>query len=160
MREAISDPPTTHIRELGKIMEFKNLTPHKVVLDTGGVCITFEREALDPVARVDLSVEESRMEHELAPGVRVILPVNVVSRTSITGLPEPKSGVIYIVSSMVATHAKRADVIAPLTDATAVRDGAGRIVSVKGFQTFTESAEFIRELALVHNPPEREPVEV
>lgn len=139
-------------------MEFKNLTPHKVVLDNGNLRITFEREITDPVARVDLSVEETRMEHELAPGVRVDLPINVVSRTSITGLPEPQKGVIYIVSSMVATQAKRADVIAPLTDSSAVRDG-GRIVSVKGFQTFTESEEFIRELALVTNPPSRERVE-
>lgn len=76
----------------------------------------------------------------------VSMPMNVVTRSEVYNLPEPEAGTVYIVSSMVATHVRRPDVIAPITDATCVRDASGRVISVKGFQTFTASAVVTREL--------------
>ncbi len=119
-------------------MKFLNLTPHPVVLANGALRITFEKEQGTPVARVEQVIEERTIEHEVAPGMKIALPINMVARTEVHNLPEPQDGVMLIVSSMVATHVRRPDVIAPITDATCERDGNGRVVSVKGFQTFAE----------------------
>lgn len=117
-------------------MKFVNLTPHPVVLSNGALRITFEKQAGTPVARVKEVIEERNIEHEVAPGMKITLPINNVKRVEVHNLPEPTPGVMYIVSSMVAQHVKREDVIAPITDATCERDALGRVVSVKGFQSF------------------------
>ena len=117
-------------------MKFINLTPHPVVLSNGALRITFEKQAGTPVVRVKEVIEERTVEHEIAPGVKITLPINNVKRVEVQNLPEPQEGVMYIVSSMVAQHVKRPDVIAPITDSTCERDELGRVVSVKGFQSF------------------------
>jgi len=51
-------------------------------------------------------------------------------------MPEPHDGIIYIVSSLVAMRFKgRADVVAPDTGITAIRE-QGRIVAIRRFQRF------------------------
>ena len=128
-------------------MKFINLTPHPVVLSNGTLNVTFTKDRGTPTARVEQIVEERMIECEVAPGMMVSMPMNIVSRSVVYNLPEPAPGVVYIVSSMVATHVRRPDVIAPITDSSCVRDTAGRVVSVKGFQTFTATPVVTRELA-------------
>jgi hypothetical protein len=62
-------------------------------------------------------------------------PITRTSFGEITGLPETKPGVVYLVSTLVAQAARRADVVAPDTGPTAVRKD-GQVVAVRGFQTF------------------------
>lgn len=132
-------------------MIFKNLTPHPVVLSNGALKVTFAKDYTTPVARVDNVVEEKSIACEVAPGMMLDMPVSVVSSTVVTGLPEPQEGVMYIVSSMVATHVRRPDVVAPITDASCERDASGRVVSVRGFQTFTpnvDMSQIMKEVAV------------
>lgn len=123
-------------------MKFLNLTPHTVTLANGTLTIKFEKDITTPVARVEQIIEEKMISYEVIPGMVIDMPVNVVTRTNVYGLPEPQEGVIYICSSMVATHVRRPDVIAPITDSTCVRDENGRVISVKGFQTFNHDYKF------------------
>ena len=52
-------------------------------------------------------------------------------------LPEPKEGVVYLVSSLVAQAVKdRDDIVSPDTGSTAVRQGK-RVVAVRQLQQFT-----------------------
>jgi len=57
------------------------------------------------------------------------VPVNKVVLGNTTGLPEPQSGVVYVVSRLIAeAHPERGDLF--FVDET-VRDGQGRIVGCK-----------------------------
>lgn len=131
-------------------MKFVNLTPHPVVLSNGALKVTFAKDADTPIARLEQVIEEQSIACEVAPGMTLDMPVNVVARTIVRNLPEPMEGIIYITSSMVATHVRRPDVIAPITDATCERDANHRVVSVKGFQTFTDEANMkaLKEVAV------------
>lgn len=52
----------------------------------------------------------------------------------VSGLPEPRAGIYFIVSAMVMNATERQDVIAPATGhPNVVRDEMGRIISVPGF---------------------------
>jgi hypothetical protein len=119
-------------------VKFVNLTPHPVVLSNGALRVTFEKDYSTPVARVEQVIEQATIECEIVPGMKIDMPVNAVTRSEVYNLPDPEPGVMLIVSSMVATQVKRADVIAPITDSTCERDVNGRVLSVKGFQTFNE----------------------
>ena len=54
---------------------------------------------------------------------------------AVEGLPEPKEGVWYLASTLVAQQAKRADVVSPDTGPTAIREN-GQVKAVLGFQSF------------------------
>lgn len=127
-------------------MKFVNLTPHYVVVKNGALQVRFEKEAGSPIARLDITTEEKNINYEVAPGIKISVPVSVASGYEVKHLPDPQPGVVYIVSTMVANFVKRPDVIAPLTDATCERDGSGRITSVKGFQTFANSTTVFKSL--------------
>jgi len=109
--------------------KFVNLTPHeiKVVRKDGS---ELRLPPSGQVARVmTASVPVSEVD-----GVEVV-------RTefgAVEGVPEPREGVYYIVSSMVAQALSwRSDVLAPDTSpASAVRDEQGRIVGIRRFQVF------------------------
>lgn len=117
-------------------MKFINLTPHPVVLSNGALKVTFAKGYGVPIARVEHFTEERALTCEVAPGMKVDMPVVVVTRSEVQGLPEPVKDTIYIVSGMVATFVKRADVVSPITDSTCERDSQGRVISVKGFQAY------------------------
>lgn len=101
---------------------FINLTPHAIKVEGIG-----EIPASVQVARVDTR----RCYVGGVNGVRL------VSQTfgEVQGIPEPREGVVYIVSALVlsALAGKRRDVVAPDTGADAVRDPQGRILAVRGF---------------------------
>lgn len=61
------------------------------------------------------------------------------------GLPSPKKGVVFLVSSIVAKSVKRPDVLSPdTTDDGVIRDGAtGMITAVKRLQSFCDDVEIL-----------------
>lgn len=136
-------------------MKFINLTPHPVVLSNGALKITFAKDYNIPTARVEQLIVEKTIECEVVPGMIINMPMNAVTRSTVYGLPEPEEGVMYICSSMVATHVKRPDVISPITDTTCERDASGRVISVKGFQTFSAITNTITNL--IEELPKVEP---
>lgn len=98
--------------------KYVNLTPHTVVLNDG-------REF--PVSGMVARVQETYSEF-----------VDDIAETQfgdIEGLPEPKDGVVYIVSGIVRKAANRRDVVSPATghpDCVRSEDKK-TIISVPGF---------------------------
>jgi hypothetical protein len=56
----------------------------------------------------------------------------------IEGVPDPEPGVIYVTSSVIAKHLKRPDVVSPDTAPGGIVKVNGRLVGVRGFQSWTE----------------------
>jgi hypothetical protein len=99
-------------------MQFINLTPHAIHLNDGTVF-----EPSGTVARV--------ISHHTDFGVDRVCRVCF---GEIINLPEPKKGVYYIVSGMVATATNRDDVVSPATGhLETIRSSKGQVVSVPGF---------------------------
>lgn len=111
-------------------MTFVNLTPHKIVVftDSGNLVI-------EPSGMVARSVPSQTV-------VGIVNGISVVKTVfgEVEGLPSPKRGVVYIVSTLVLQALKdrgivRNDVVAPDTSPqSVVRDDAGNIVGVRRFQ--------------------------
>jgi len=119
-------------------MRLVNLTPHPItIISDGGLKITIQNSGT--VARVVHNRTDGTMKFELSEGIEMEINVQISENTRIEGLPEPREGVIYIVSTLVAQIAQRPDVIAPLTDHTAARDEAENIVGVRGFRMFVKN---------------------
>jgi hypothetical protein len=109
-----------------------NLTPHTitVILDGG------DRLEIPPSGIVSRVNTAARFAESIGP-----IAVVRTEFTEVSGLPEPRAGVVYIGSSLTAQYAARLgrrDVTAPDTGPTAVRDEEGRIVAVRRLQTFAE----------------------
>lgn len=117
-------------------MRIVNLTPHEVVLDNGFVHIAFPPSG--NVARVEQITERETIEFDVTEEVKIKLPVHQAPKVRVINLPKQKPDTYYIVSSYVAQAVRRPDLLAPLTDSSAIRDENGRVVSVKMFQQFTE----------------------
>lgn len=100
--------------------QFKNLTPHVIVLNDGR---TFASEGL---ARVSATFTDINIDGVCEQQFGEII-----------GLPEPEKDVVYIVSALVLAAAERIerdDCVAPATGhPECVRDERGHIVSVPGF---------------------------
>lgn len=116
-------------------MQLINVTPHAIILrpDEGQEVI------LPPsgqVARVAVSQDVVAQVGEI--------PIVATRFGDVEGLPEPRPGVLYVASTLVAQAAAaagRRDVVSPDTGPTAVRDGEGRIVAVRRLQTWAETGE-------------------
>lgn len=101
-------------------MNYKNLTPHPVVLNDGTVF-----DSSGTIARVDVSFSEFDSDG---------ICEQVFGETK--DLPGPEEGTVYIVSGLVLSALKgtRCDVVAPATGhSLVVRNEKGHIVSVPGF---------------------------
>ena len=97
---------------------FINLTPHAVRLNNGT-----EFPASGTIARVTSSFTDFDSD-----GVATVVFGEVQN------LPEPAENTLYIVSALVLSASKRADLVAPATGhPEAVRNEKGQIVSVPGF---------------------------
>ena len=107
-------------------MNLVNLTPHSITIAFAGQKVTIPPSGT--VARVEMEQVER--------GIRVIdglhVPVHANVPKAVIGLPEPQSGVGYLVSAVVlAAVSERDDVFAPDTT-NAARNEQGHIVSVPG----------------------------
>lgn len=109
-------------------MKIINLTPHDVVvrLEDGSERVF---PATGETARVKTISKDA--------GEMMGVPTVTQSYDVIEGLPEPKKGVLYLVSMVVRQAAQaegRTDVISPDTSPEgAIRDDKGRIVAVRRF---------------------------
>ena len=56
----------------------------------------------------------------------------------IEGVPDPEPGVLYVVSSVIAQHLKRPDVVSPDTAPGGAAKVNGRLIGVRGFQSWAE----------------------
>jgi hypothetical protein len=104
-----------------------NLTPHGVTLIRDGHPITIPPSG--QVARVSI-------ERQIIATLRVgglDIPVEAPIFGPITGLPEPRDGVLYIASRTVVDRARRADVVRVEGK---LRDGNDRIVGAGHLATF------------------------
>lgn len=100
-------------------VRFVNVTPHAIKLNDGR-----EFPPSGQIARV--SNEFGEFDSDGIADVKF---------GTVTGLPEPEIGVVYIVSAMVAAAVKgiRSDVVSPATGHPAAIRKNGQIVSVPGF---------------------------
>jgi hypothetical protein len=97
-------------------MQLVNLTPH---------AITIGNETIEPSGTVARVTMEEREEEPIG-GIPCISRI----ASGVTGIPSPAADTIYIVSAMVLAATDRADVAAPDTGSTSIRDAAGRIQAV------------------------------
>jgi len=102
-------------------MELINLTPHDIVLDNGVKTKIYS--ASGEIARVN-------MKTTINGDVDGFLIYNLEVQGH--NIPEPKDGVMYIVSSVVLGQVSRSDLLAPNTN-DAKRNDKGHIISVPGF---------------------------
>lgn len=115
------------MKRWSKVKEVVNLTPHAVTVLTGDIMKTIPPSG--KVVRVSQNCEPCG---ELN-GMSVVLCHEGEPR----GLPEPKEGTVYLVSSVVAKAVRRRDVLSPDTsDDGVIRDGSGYILAVKRLQVF------------------------
>lgn len=105
---------------------FINLTPHAINVIDRDDQMTTTFEPSGALARVSSSFAATVELDDFALNRQIFGEVE--------NLPDPKEGIIYIVSGMVLDRCKgRSDVVAPRTDNTAVRNEKGHIVAVRGF---------------------------
>jgi hypothetical protein len=100
---------------------FINLTRHPISVFTGGRVIRIERSGLIARAVIETTIERIGE-----------VPVATDTVLAIEGLPEPKEGVIYIVSQRVVEAARdRDDLVCPDTSpSSAVRDEESHLIGV------------------------------
>lgn len=107
--------------------KFVNLTPHAVNYKDPVTGQSLKFLPSGQVARVEIHEN-----HFDVPSIG--LKVKRKTYGSVTGLPEPGDGIIYIVSSLVLQRLPaRTDIIAPETVRTARRDFSGRVDYVTCF---------------------------
>jgi hypothetical protein len=106
--------------------EIINLTPHPITIQpSGGQPTTI------PVSGRIARLDSSQTTDDAIAGV----PVVTTRFGHVIGLPAPEPNKVYIVSSLVAQHVRRPDVLAPDTGPTAIRQD-GQIVAVTRLQRF------------------------
>ena len=111
-------------------MKLVNLTPHTITIRTADSTITVPPSGT--VARC--AVASAVAQYINVDGVEVA--VNATHFGDIVNLPDPADDTIYITSTLIAQRAQRADVLAPDTGASAIRNDAGQIVAVTAMQKF------------------------
>lgn len=113
-----------------------NLTPHGLHLI--GVDGHWVNLASDGRARV-------RSREEVVESVAVVgddtstpegiaVPLYVVVQRQVVGIPPPKAGTLYVVSGIVAQHANRSDVVAPMR---LLRAEGGAVEGVRGLMRYS-----------------------
>ena len=126
-------PDITDIVFPKQAVQLVNLTPHDIVIyHEDGETVKLVIKASGQVARATARRKKI--------GEINGIPVYRNEFSEVEGLPKPKRGVIYIVSSLVQQALKlrgikRKDVVSPDTSPEGVvRDKNGRILGTKGFQ--------------------------
>ena len=128
-----------------KNMHIINLTPHAVhlrlagnvsgaIMDGNGISdVVYPSSGNARVSSVPAPVSPVYDETH-----RRLMPVVRNSFSATTGLPAPVAGTFYIVSMLVAqANPARMDLLVPDTSPQgAIRNAAGQIEAVRGFQTF------------------------
>lgn len=112
-------------------MRIVNLTPHVINIVTAEGLPVMDILPSGEVARVrsyTIEVGELEAETDMA-GIDVKIPLTSTEYEAVEGLPSPRLGTVYVVSSLVAQRVKgRDDVLIPNES---VRDENGRIVGCR-----------------------------
>ena len=108
-------------------MKLINLTPHPIKIATTNGFL--EIPVSGEVARVEMTSES--MPPILIDGIEVFVSNNFKGK--IFGLPEPKVGIKYVVSAMVAMESTRDDLLCP---GELIRDSKGFVVACSGLCTY------------------------
>jgi len=106
--------------------ELINLTPHPITIQPSDA-----QPITIPVSGRIARLDSTQTTDDGIAGV----PVVTTRFGQVIGLPDPEEGKVYIVSSLVAQHVRRPDVVAPDTGPTAIRQD-GQIVAVTRLQRF------------------------
>ena len=103
-------------------MKFINLTQHEINEATTGLVVQPTR----PAVRLDMATTTI----EVIDGIPISRSEFV---GTLTNLPEPQEGVMYIISALALNGVpdNRTDVVAP---GDAVRDKLGKVVACRGFR--------------------------
>lgn len=109
-------------------MKVINLTPHAISLANANGEIISIIEPSGSVARVETT--------QINLGEAAGVPITKTIFGDPVGLPEARQDTILLTSTIVAQAVQRVDVVSPLTDKTAIRNAAGQVIAVRGFQTF------------------------
>ncbi len=104
-------------------MNIINLTPHSLTLVGENGTLTVP--ASGSIAR--LTVTRTALDSIVIDGVS--LPINLPVMGEIVGLPPMETGIILVVSALVAGAANRADVMSP---GNLLRDGVGNVIGAEG----------------------------
>jgi len=100
-------------------MNIVNLTPHNINIIQEGQTTTYEPSGCIPRVSVNVEATDNPLLYTQIYG-------------EVTGLPEPQTDTIYIVSTLVLNACpNRTDLYAPLT-AQAIRNEQGQIIGVPG----------------------------
>lgn len=117
-----------------KVTEIVNLTPHMVNIWRGSDVIVIPTSG--NVARIQIQSKNC--------GECCGVPVVRSTDRKVIGLPAPKNGTVFLVSSVVAKAVCRPDVLSPdTTDEGVIRDGNGNIAAVKRLQLFCDEVELL-----------------
>jgi hypothetical protein len=115
------------MKRWANVKDVVNLTPHTVTVLVGDTMKNIPPSG--KIVRVSAHCEHC--------GDIDGMPVVLCHEGEPRGLPEPKEGTVYLVSSVVAKAVKRKDVLSPDTsDDGVIRDGNGYIICVKRLQVF------------------------
>ena len=107
-------------------VRLRNLTPHRLrVVDHHGDTVLDLPAAAHPARLAQHVVEEAG----LAGGV----PVHTIRYGEPAGLPNPAPDVLFVVSRVLATHVRRADLLFPDEE---IRDATGRIIGCRALARF------------------------
>lgn len=103
-------------------MKFINLTQHEINEATTGLVV----QPIRPAVRLDMATATI----EVIDGIPIMRSEFV---GTLTNLPEPQEGIMYIVSALALNGVpdNRTDVVAP---GDAVRDRLGKVVACRGFR--------------------------
>lgn len=110
---------------------FENYTPHTIVVKPGN-----DEQLTFPSLGVARVTEEQSMRSKVEN-----IELRETKYKEITGLPEPSTNKMYIVSMVVAqanlrTTSPRVDLVCPDTGRTCLRDEKGQICAVTGFVVY------------------------
>jgi len=121
----------SRMSEMQRDIKLVNLTPHDIEIYSGGVNATIltRIKKSGTVARVELSEKEMGKINNVPVYARVM-------SSSVEGLPAPKDGVLYVVSTMILEAERdRTDLLAPDTGPSCIRDSNNRIKGITRFLT-------------------------
>lgn len=116
-------------------MKLVNLTPHIVRVYLG----TLESPELDdtgsdwlvlPVTGNVAHIEQARDERHSLHGVPLLRWVY----GTVTGVPAPQHGVVYVVSSLIGRHLCRPDCVSPDTKYRPITDSGNNLYAVRRLQ--------------------------
>lgn len=118
-------------------MQLINLTPHAIVLHHPSFApITIDSTGGARAREITSELDDIRWDPHGDSGMHINVSLVAKRFGDVTGLPEPKDGVLYVVSTVVQTALpSRCDLVTPHD---LMRDANGKVVGCRGFAILAE----------------------